>query len=78
LVFCQSFAFSEGDVARRKVSFSHFVYIDFVFCATYHVPMTMCLIHKNRYKQVLVCYYTLVMQVLVIKVDKNGKDTTEQ
>jgi hypothetical protein len=40
--------------------------------------MTTCPIHKNRYKQVLVCYYKAVTQVLVIRVDKNGKDTTKQ
>jgi hypothetical protein len=67
-----------GDVARRKVSFLHFIYLGFEIVSAYYVLMTMCPIHKNRYKQVLVCYYKAVMQVLVIKVDKNGKDTTKQ
>jgi len=74
----QSSPSQSGDVAQKKASFSRFIHLGLSVVGTRRVLMTKCPIHKNRYKQVLVCYYRAVTQVLVIKVDKNGKDTTKQ
>jgi len=50
----------------------------FVIHLVLSVLMTTCPIRKKRYKLGLVCYYKAVTQVLVIKVNYNGKDTTKQ